>query len=130
MSLRDTIRKATGAVVPKLLTGLAGSTVTTTRNVRTRDAAQRTVLTPAHPITGGSWYIKEIADAHVQRVWGATSGAQAEAAVPLGTDVAEDDVVTVTAGDFAGKVYEIEQLRHDPLGSRILIALGPTGQPA
>lgn len=128
MSLRDTIRNATAGVVPKLLGELAGSTVTTTRQTKTRDEAGRPANTPTHPITDGAWWITEIADAKAQRAWGIGSNASAQAVVPLGTDVQEDDVVRVTAGDFAGEIYEVEQLRRDPLGNRILVALGPTGQ--
>ena len=128
MGLADSIRAATSKVVPQVLEGMAKSTVTTTRYAKGRDAAARPSRTPSHPISGALWFVREVADAHVQRVWGTTSAAQAEAMVPLGTDVAEDDVVQITAGDFAGEVYEIEQLRRDPNGSRILIALGPTGQ--
>jgi hypothetical protein len=129
MGLRDTIKAAT-KVVPSILDQMAGSTVTTTRYVKTRDAAQRVVNTPTHPITGGDWYIREISTAHAQRVWGLQSAATAEAALPLGTDVADGDVVVITAGDFAGNKYEIEGggTRHDPLGNRVLVALIPTGK--
>lgn len=132
MSLRDAIRKATAAVVPKLIgpDGFAASTVTTTRYAKGRDAAARATNTASHPITDGEWFIREIADGHAQRVWGSTSSASAEAMLPLGTDVADDDVVQVTAGDFAGHVYEVQQSRTDPNGSRIIVALGPTGQAA
>lgn len=132
MSLRDAIRKATAGVVPQIIgpAGFAGSTVTTTRYVKVRDAAARSSNTPTHPIVGGQWYIREIADAHAQRVWGLTSSASAEAQLPLGTDVLENDVVHVDAGDFAGHTYEVQQTRTDLNGSRILVALGPTGQVA
>lgn len=130
MSLRDIVQKATAQVVPKLIgpDGFAGSTVTTTRYTATKDAAGRPARTPSTPISGAAWYVREVANAHVQRVWGITSGAIAEAQVPIGTDVADNDVVAITAGDFAGNVYEIERVKRDPLGNRILIALGPTGQ--
>ena len=128
MGLADTIRKATSKAVPKVLAGMAKSTVTTTRMVKTRDAAQRPVSTPTHPITGALWYVTEVADAHVQRVWGAGANVTAEAMVPIGTDVQENDVISITAGDLAGSVFEIDQLRRDYNGSNILIALGPTGQ--
>lgn len=126
--LAETIRNATAGVVPQLLTDLANCTVTTTRNLKTRDTAQRPTINPTHPISGGQWYVREVADAHVQRVWGATANVTMEASVPIGTDVQENDVVSITAGDFAGTVLEINQLRRQPLGNKIDIALGPTGQ--
>lgn len=128
MALRDAIKKATAKVVPKVLTDLASSTVTTTRYVKTRDAANRPINTPANPIVDGSWFITEIADAAVQRVYGLKSGAVAEALVPLGTDIAELDVVRVTAGDHAGQIYEVEQLLRDPLANMQRVALAATGK--
>lgn len=129
MALRDTIKAAT-KVVPQILKQMAGSTVTTTRYTKTRDAGQRVVNTPTHPIVAGSWYVREISTAHAQRVWGLQSAATAEATLPIGTDVADGDVVVITAGDFAGNKYEVEGggTRHDPLGNRILVALIPTGK--
>lgn len=128
MSLRDTIRNATASVVPQVLTELAGSTVTTTRQAMGRDVAARPLGTPSNPITGARWYIREIAQGHAQRVFGQTSAASAEAQIALDADVQAGDVVKVTAGDFVGAVYEIEQFRRDPLGNRTLVALAPTGQ--
>jgi transcription antitermination factor NusG len=63
-------------------------------------------------------------------VWGQTADVAAEATVPITTDVAENDVVQITAGDFAGMVYEVKQLRRNPLGNKIDVALGYTGQQA
>lgn len=135
MNLGDVIQKATAGIVPQLIggeKGFARSTVTTTRNERTRDAAARPVTDPApgNPIQDAKWLITEIADGHVQRVWGVGSEASAEATVPLSSDVADNDVVTVTAGDFAGNVYEVEQIRRIPLGNVMKLALVPTGQPS
>lgn len=128
MSLRDTIRNATASVVPRTLAELAGSTVTTTRYAVTKDIAARPSHTPSNPITGAQWYIHEIAQGHAQRVYGETTSATAEAQVPLTTNVQAGDVVKVTAGDYVGAVYEIEQIRRDPLGNRTLVALGATGK--
>ena len=128
MSLADAIRKATAGIVPKVLREFAKSTVTSTRYASTRDAAGRPSRTPSHPVSGAAWYVREIADAHVLRVWGTASTATAEAQVPLTTDVRENDVVQITAGDLAGNVYEVQQLRRDYNGNKIAIALGPTGQ--
>jgi hypothetical protein len=128
MGLADVVRKATSKIVPKTVIGLAKSTVTTTRMVKTRDAAARTVNTPTHPITDGRWFIVEVADAHVQRVWGINANVTAEATLPLTTDVKEDDVVKVTAGDLAGDVFEVDQIRRDYNGNVMSVALGPTGQ--
>lgn len=130
MSLSDVIKDATAAVVPNLLEELAGSTVTTTRYVSTRDAAGRPVNTPSNPISGARWFIQEISSAHAQRVWGLQTAAVAEAMIPIGSDVADNDVVTVTAGDFGGNRYEIEGggTRRDPLANMITVALMPTGK--
>lgn len=128
MSLSDIIKSATASVVPSTLEGLAASTITTTRYVQTRDAANRPINTPSNPIVNGSWFIAEVADAHVQRVYGLQSAAVAEALVPFGTDVAFNDVVRVTAGDYAGEKYEVEQFVRDPLANMIRIALKPTGK--
>jgi len=125
--LADAIRNAT-AVIPDVLRSLASSTVTTTRYTKGRDAAQRPTQTASHPITGGQWKITEVADGHVQRVWGVTANVTMEAAVPIDTDVQENDVVSITAGDYAGTVLEIDQIRRLPLANKIDIALGPTGQ--
>jgi flavoprotein len=131
MSIADAIAKATAGVVPKLIgpTGFARSTVTTTRrDAVTRDQAGRRNAAPTYPIVDGKWMVKEIALARAQRVWGMQSTATAEATLPLGADVQFDDVVNVTEGDYAGTVYEVVQTRRDPLGNRLLVALGPTGQ--
>lgn len=130
MSLRDTISEITAGVVPNLLEEMAGSTVTTTRYTDTKDAAARVVKTPSNPVAGAQWFIQEISTAHAQRVWGIQSAAKAEAMIPLGTDVADGDVVTVTAGAFAGNKYEIEGggTRKDPLANMITVALLPTGK--
>lgn len=128
MSLHDIISDATAAVVPQTLTDLANSTVTTTRYVKGRDAANRVTNTPTNPLTDVQWWITEIADAHAQRVYGLQSQASAEAQVPLGTDVQQLDVVRVSAGDFAGEKYEVEQFMRDPLANMMRIALAPTGK--
>lgn len=128
MALRDVIQRATSAIVPKVLKDMAGSTVTTTRYAKTRDTAGRPTNTPSNPITNGTWFITEIADAVAQRVYGLNSAASAEALVPIGTDVADLDIVRVTAGDFAGEKYEIEQKVRDPLANMIRVALVPTGK--
>jgi hypothetical protein len=128
MSLSDIVKSATAAVVPQTLEGLAASTVTTTRYVQTRDAANRPINTPTNPIVDGSWYITEIADAHAQRIYGLQSAAAAEALLPLDTDVKAGDVVRVTAGDYAGEKYEVEQFVRDPLANMRRVALAPTGK--
>lgn len=128
MALRDVIIKATSKPVPKVLTGLAGSTVTTTRYTKGRDAAGRPTNTPGNPIVDSKWYIVEITAAQSQRGWGLQSAAAAEAQLPYGTDVADLDVVRVTAGFLAGEKYEIEQIRHDELASMLIVALAPTGK--
>lgn len=128
MALSDVIKKATAGVVPRVLADMAGSTVTTTRYTKTKDAANRPVNTPSNPIVDGKWFVTEIADAAVQRTYGLQSGAVAEALVPFTTDIAELDVVRVTAGDHTGQKYEVEQLIRDPLGNMIRVALAPTGK--
>jgi hypothetical protein len=128
MSLADAIRKATSKTVPDVIEGMAKSTVTTTRYTKGRDSAARPTNTPSHPITAKRWWIREVGQAHVQRVWGQTADVQAQTTVRLGTDVADNDVVQVTAGDFAGNVYEIKQMIRQPNANKIDIALGPTGQ--
>lgn len=128
MALRDIIQNATASVVPGVLAGMAGSTVTTTRYTKTLDSANRPVNTKTNPIVDGSWWITEIADAVAQRVYGLNSAASAEALVPIGTDLEELDVVRVTAGDFAGEKYEIEQTMRDPLANMVRVALKPTGK--
>ena len=128
MALRDTIRRATAAVVPRIISGLAGSTVDTTRFSRETDAARRASRTPFNPLLGSKWFISELADARRSRVWGDESAATAEAMIPIGSDVEPDDVVEVISGDFAGSIYEIEQRQRVPLGNMILVALAPTQQ--
>jgi hypothetical protein len=128
MALRDIIKKATAQTVPKVLRELASSTVTTTRYAQTLGPGNRPVNATTNPIVDGEWFIQEITDAAVQRVYGLQSAASAEANVPLDTDVERLDVVRVTAGDFAGEKYEVEQFVRDPLANMTRVALAPTGK--
>lgn len=128
MSLSDTIRNATSQVIPATLESLAASTVTTTRYSTALGTAGRPSTAKTNPITDAQWYISEITDAQTQRGWGLNSAASAEALIPIGADVQPNDVVRVTAGDFAGDTYEVEQLRRDPLANMVAVALKPTGK--
>jgi hypothetical protein len=132
MSLADAVRKATAGIVPKLIgpEGFATSIVDTTRQVKTRDAANRVVTTPYNPLLAATWYIRELSTGTAQRIWGLQSAATAEAQVAVGTDVQPDDVIRVIGGDFAGTQYEVGEIKRQPLANRWLLELVPTGQRA
>lgn len=124
MGLRDVILAAT-QVVPKVIDDL-GSTVTIRHDTVTRAADNSPRRVWADAAIGVKCVLTAIAGGRRMYSWGQESAVELEGLIADTVPIEDGDGVVVTAGEFAGQRFVVEQQKPAPLGHMNVLGLAAT----